>query len=302
MNVHHRKNGKNYLEKLINDSNWLLKFKKDIHSQGGEDGIIRKVLSILPKTDKWCVEFGAWDGFFLNNTRSLITKHNYSAVLIEADSKKFVQLKENYKNHKSRVYCRQTFVRTFGKNKLDCILKTTPIPRSFDFLSVDIDGNDYYIWKSLINYRPKVVCIEYNDTIPNEVEYIQNCSSNEKKGTSIRSLVSLANIKGYELICVTSSNAFFVMKKYFPLFKIRCNDIRILRSKSQSTTFLFSGYDGKLILAGLKKLPWHNLIICEKKIQVLPNFLQKFIANYSLFDRVCLRILIFLRFLRTNRV
>ena len=65
---------------------WLLDYSSDTYSQGGEDGIIAKILSLLPETDGWCVEFGAWDGIHLSNVRKLILEKRYRAVLIEGDS------------------------------------------------------------------------------------------------------------------------------------------------------------------------------------------------------------------------
>lgn len=54
-------------------SEGLLDFKDNIYSQTGEDGIVRKILEVLPEKDKWCVEFGAGDGVFLSNVRSNCT-------------------------------------------------------------------------------------------------------------------------------------------------------------------------------------------------------------------------------------
>ncbi len=41
---------------------WLNDFAKSVTSQDGEDGIVGKILSVIKNTDKWCVEFGSWDG------------------------------------------------------------------------------------------------------------------------------------------------------------------------------------------------------------------------------------------------
>ncbi len=67
----------------MRDDAWLLNHRSNVHSQAGEDGIIEKILELLPVRDHWCVEFGAWDGVFLSNTRRLIEHAGYSAVLIE---------------------------------------------------------------------------------------------------------------------------------------------------------------------------------------------------------------------------
>nr|VFK56242.1 MAG: hypothetical protein BECKTUN1418F_GA0071002_10832 [Candidatus Kentron sp. TUN]VFK61659.1 MAG: hypothetical protein BECKTUN1418D_GA0071000_115613 [Candidatus Kentron sp. TUN]VFK62495.1 MAG: hypothetical protein BECKTUN1418E_GA0071001_10812 [Candidatus Kentron sp. TUN] len=71
---------------MTRDPTWLLEYRRNVYSQTGEDGIIEKILDIIPRNDKWCVEFGAWDGSFLSNTRHLIEHKGFSAVLIEAEN------------------------------------------------------------------------------------------------------------------------------------------------------------------------------------------------------------------------
>ena len=68
---------------------WLQEYQFKIFSQSGEDGIVCKILEVIDKGDKWCVEFGALDGHGMSNTRNLIENHGYSAILIEADKKHF---------------------------------------------------------------------------------------------------------------------------------------------------------------------------------------------------------------------
>ena len=75
---------------------WLAEHQRNVYSQTGEDGIIEKILETLPENDKWCVEFGAWDGLHLTNTRYLVESKGYSAVFIEADKNKFLDLQRNY--------------------------------------------------------------------------------------------------------------------------------------------------------------------------------------------------------------
>ena len=121
---------------------WLLGHSSNTYSQTGEDGIIAKILSLLPETDRWCVEFGAWDGIHLSNVRKLILESQYNAVMIEGDASKFQLLKNNYcDNENVRVV--NAFVGFERRNSLDKILSSYEIPKDFDFLSIDIDGNDY---------------------------------------------------------------------------------------------------------------------------------------------------------------
>jgi hypothetical protein len=68
---------------------WLLQHAANKYSQTGEDGVVAKILSLLPELDRWCVEFGAWDGIHLSNVRNLVLQEGYGAVLIEGDAGKF---------------------------------------------------------------------------------------------------------------------------------------------------------------------------------------------------------------------
>lgn len=274
---------------------WLLEFKRDEYSQTGEDGIIEKILEILPCNDKWCVEFGAWDGVFLTNTRHLILSKGFSAVLIEADRNKFVELQRNYAQHADRVITINRFVGFGDDDNLDRILSETPIPQDFDLLSVDIDGNDYHVWKRICQYKPKIVVVEFNPTIPTEVRFVQPANPSLNQGTSLLSLVELGKEKGYELVSVLQFNAFFVRKEYFHLFQIESNAPEVLRTDLSAITYLFTGYDGKVFLRGACNLPWHEVDLKESSIQPLPSFLRKYPGHYTYFHRKALRLLLLFR-------
>jgi hypothetical protein len=278
---------------------WLLEFRRDEYSQTGEDGVIEKILQILPDTNKWCVEFGAWDGLFLTNTRRLILSEGYSAVLIEADSKKFESLKQNYQDYVNRVTPINCFVGYGDDDNLDLILSRTAIPQNFDLLSIDIDGNDYHVWNRVMHYRPKLVVVEFNHTIPSEVRFVQNPDPSVNQGSSLLSLVELGKQKGYELVCVLRYNAFFVREEDFPLFQIDCNSPHTLRKDLSGITHLFSGYDGKVFLAGSMELPWHSFKFTENSVQLLPFYLRSFPSNYSFTQKCCLFILRIVRNPRT---
>ncbi len=264
---------------------WLLEFKNDVYSQAGEDGVVGKILEVLPSNDKWCVEFGAWDGVFASNSRNLIQGAGYAAVLIEPDGKKFKELRANYANN-DKVIPVNAFVGFNKHDGLDALLAEHAIPRDFDFLSIDVDGNDYHIWKAVQKFRPKVICVEFNPTIPTAVDFVQPADPKISQGASLSALVALGKEKGYELVSVVSHNAFLVAEEYFPLFEIEDNRPETLRKDLDVITYLFSGYDGTVFLSGYKGLPWHMLPIKERSIQVLPRFLRKHPGRYSLLAKI----------------
>lgn len=259
---------------------WLLNYRRDVYSHDGEDGIVEKILEFIPDKNRWCVEFGAWDGIYLSNTRNLIVNNKYSAVLIEGSATKYEELKRNNQQFESVIpLCR--FVGFSHDDNLDVILHSTQIPKDFDFLSVDVDGNDYHIWKAMSEYMPKLVCIEFNPTIPTFSKFVQEPDLNVTRGASLSALNDLAKEKGYELVCVTSVNAFFVKREYYRSFKLESNSPEVLRTDLSGLTYLCVGYDGAIFLEGYKKLPWHNLTIDIESLQPLPKLLRKYPHNYT---------------------
>jgi hypothetical protein len=263
---------------------WLLDFRHNVFSQTGEDGIIEKILGTIGETDRWCVEFGAWDGKHLSNTRNLIEHHDYSAVLLEGSKEKFRQLEANCR-HTEKVIPLNQYVGFGDEDNLDKILSATPVPVDFDLLSIDIDGNDFHVWKAMSVYRPKVVCVEFNPTIPTEVRFVQRPDPRVNQGCSLLALVDLAKEKGYQLISVLPFNAFFVLGKYYGRFSLPDNRPAILRTDLSNITYIFSGYDGTLFLDGHRRLPWHGIGLKEERIQHLPRLLQKYPSVYGPLSR-----------------
>ena len=273
------------------------KFRRNIYSQNGEDGIIEEILNRLDnKLDKTCCECGAWDGINLSNCYNLIKNKNYSALLIEADKKKYKELCKNIPDNK--IIKLNKFVNFEGSNLLDNFLEENNFNINFDFLSIDVDGCDYYLFESLTKYKPKLICIEYNPTIPNDIEFIQKKNFIITQGCSALSLVNLAKKKNYSLIASTYSNLFFIFNEFKEnvfgsgQITVRLPDgsvehditLNSLIDENYAKNYIFYGYDGRILTTKKVRLPWHNLDI--KEIKVLPNFLLKFPDNYNFFQKI----------------
>ena len=269
----------------------LNNFSKKIYSQFGEDGILLEILNRLKNKnlDKWCVEFGAKDGISYSNTYNLIKHYNYNAVLIEGDKKYFKKLSKNLPQ--KNIIKINKFVNFSGPNNLDQILGSTGIPENFDILSIDIDGCDFYIFESLINYRPKIVCIEFNHLIPNSVEFVQKKDFKIKQGSSAKSLIKLAGKKDYKLVGSSFSNLFFIDKDYFNLVTEKEVLLEDLIDDHEIKNFIFSSYDGTLHTTKPLKLGWHKIELKNEKIQVLPKFLRHFPDDYNFFQKIIFLIL-----------
>ena len=255
--------------KINKSSCYLANFAQNITAQNGEDGVIGKIFEIMPPLNKFCVEFGAWNGFHLSNTCSLIQIKKWDALLIEGDESKFGELKANYINS-SQVKTLNRYI-DFDENSLDNILSEHSAPRKLDLISIDVDGNDWHIWNSLENFYPRLVIIEFNPTIPNDVYFVQDQNPLVNHGCSLLALIELGKQKGYELVSALDHNALFVPKEEFPAFKISDNDIDSMYDFSSCQMKLFQGYDGTIFNAGCSQLIWKNVAITFDDIQVLPQ-------------------------------
>lgn len=161
----------------------LIQYANDITSQNGEDGIIRKIFDdILPPLEsnserRYCVDVGAWDGKHLSNTFSLLDPSSSSrlwkGVLIEGDPGKFQELRALHEPQGNICVNAMVSSDPASKDSLVSILRreAAELPNSFDFLCIDVDGSDYWLLHEIFEqgYRPKVICIESNPTMPNDL-------------------------------------------------------------------------------------------------------------------------------------
>ncbi len=256
----------------------LLSFGRDVTSEHGEDGVIEKILEIIGEESRWCVDLGALNGVHGSNVWHLVKEKGWSGVLIEADRTQFERLQRAYAGV-DRAHCVNAFVSFHGEDSLDRIFARTPLPHTFDLFSLDIDGNEYHLWESMTEYRPRVMLVEFNPSIPNDITFIQPRDMRVFQGSSLRALVELGRKKGYELVAANEVNAFFVLKELFPKFGIPDNSIDTLHTDHRYETKLFQLYDGTLRISGYDRLLWHNLPIDVEKLQVLPPRKRRYPAK-----------------------
>lgn len=162
-----------------------------------------------------------------------------------------------------------------GSASLDAILDRTALPRLIDLLCIDIDGNDYHVWESVQKYQALCVVIEFNPTIPNHIHFVQAKSLDTMQGSSLAAIVALGARLGYQLVCTTTFNAFFVLDRLYPLFDIADNSLEYMHDVPMASD-LFQLYDGTLMLAGCKKLIWHKIPIDMDQFQPLRTICRSF--------------------------
>lgn len=184
-------------------------------SQNGEDGVLVEILNRIGVTQRFFVEFGIQNGAE-GNCVLLADVFGWSGVFIEGDPSDFADLAAKYAG---------TDVRTVHDlvtaERVEEIFRAAGVPGEPDVVSIDIDGNDVYVWDALTTFRPRVVMIEYNSGItapgpvaqPHDPERVWDGSG--AFGASLEALDVVAARKGYRLAHtdLTGVNAFYVREE-----------------------------------------------------------------------------------------
>jgi hypothetical protein len=245
----------------------LDKYAANLTSQFGEDGIIGRLVELL-NPPRYFVEFGAWDGVLYSNCHAL-ARTGWAGLMIEADQAKFPALVANYIGSPVSTVCRR--VGFDGPDRLDYVLKENDAPTDIGVMSIDVDGADFYIWQSLNLFKPEIIVIEFNPTVPNDVIFVQEQSLDVNQCCSPLALVLLGDVKGYELVACTMTNAVFVREDKFPLVGISDNSLGTFYRPRRDGR-IFYGYDGAIHVVGMPDMMWHGgRKLTSDDFQVLPK-------------------------------
>lgn len=190
-----------------------------VYSQNGEDGVVADLLSLVGAGDRRFVEFGVEDGSECN-TANLALTFGWRGLQLEANPADAARARAFYAG---RADVRVVEARVTPQN-IDELLRDNGFDGELDVLSIDIDGNDYWVWEALEAARPRVVVVEYNAVFGPEraitVPYAERRSpydahpSGWYHGASLAALAGLGERKGYVLAGAESRgvNAFFVRR------------------------------------------------------------------------------------------
>ncbi|HSX26194.1 MAG TPA: hypothetical protein VLE89_04215 [Chlamydiales bacterium] len=193
----------------------LSDYQKNIYSQFGEDGIIEKIFELIGTTSKIAIEFGAADGFECSNTANFWAKDSsWLGVLIESDVERFDKLVRNTASYSCIRINKKIGISE--QDSLEAVLEPLKIGDQIDLLSIDIDGNDFYIMQSLEVLRPRVIVCEYNVSMPAHLDIYPEPGN--YLGCSVAALQRVASEKGYSLVAITVTNCIFVRNDEFPKF------------------------------------------------------------------------------------
>ena len=187
-------------------------------SQFGEDGIIQYLINNINIENNFFIEFGT-ENYNEANTRFLLENNNWSGLIIESDSDHVKQIRKKNYYWKYDLGVVNKFI---TKENINQIFLDFMVPKKPGLLSIDIDGNDYWIWEEITEFHPSIVIIEYNPRFGYSesvsIPYDKNFSRDNSNypaiyyGASLKALSKLGKKKNYSLVCtnLNGNNAFFV--------------------------------------------------------------------------------------------
>lgn len=261
---------KNYPSRLSD-----VEFK--VFSQWGEDGIIQFLISRVPIENEVFIEFGV-ESYRESNTRFLLMNNDWRGLIMDGneDYMKRIQDDDIYWRHDL------TSIAVFiTRDNINQVIKDSCITGDIGLLSIDVDGNDYWIWDSINVVSPRIVVCEYNSifgckeaiSIPYDEKFNRTNAhhSNLYYGASLEALCMLAEKKGYVFAGSNraGSNAFFVRKDVSSKVMALSSEegyakSRARESRDENGRLTYISGDNRLKLIANKMVV--NVITNEKKL------------------------------------
>jgi len=212
------------LDRLAPPTPGLAEHEFKVYSQWGEDGILQYLTRTVPIARRVFVEFGV-ENYTEANTRFLLVNDQWSGLIIDGseDHMNFVRRDDLYWRHNLKAVC--SFV---TRDNINDILRDHGLTGEIGLLSVDIDGNDYWVWERIDVVNPAIVVVEYNArfgperavTTPYDPAFQRQQAhySCIYYGASLAALVGLGQRKGYAFVGSNraANNAFFVRRDLLP--------------------------------------------------------------------------------------
>ena len=189
-----------------------------VFSQWGEDGIIQRLLLEVSVERKLFVEFGVQD-YTEANTRFLLVNDNWYGLVMDGDAGHIATVRRDPVYWRYNLKAERAFV---DRDNVNDLIRGNGIEGDIGLLSIDIDGNDYWVWKAITCVRPRILVLEYNAlfgpraavTVPYDPTFFRTRAhySNLFWGASLEALTRLSRDKGYILVGCNNAgnNAFYV--------------------------------------------------------------------------------------------
>jgi hypothetical protein len=198
-----------------NDPKRLLRYGFKVYSQCDEDGMIQEIFRRIGTGTRTFVEFGVESGIECNTVKLLI--EGWRGLWLDGSPAHVGQIRTHFGAffNERRLQVLESFITAENINSL---IQQGGFTGDIDLLSIDIDNNDYWVWKAIEVVKPRVVVIEYNATLRPPLSLVvpynpmQTWNGSNYFGASLEALVRLGRDKGYRLVgcSMSGANAFFV--------------------------------------------------------------------------------------------
>lgn len=221
----------------------------DHHSQFHEAAVLTLILDQIGVEDHVGVEFGAGDGLSCSNTAHLWRDQGWRCLLVEPDADRYEALEGNAGPFDTIL--RRAFIKPTGPLSIGTLLEDHGLD-SVDYMSIDVDGDDYFILRAL-TCRPRVISIEFNPTIPPHLD-VRQARPGAALGSSLLSIVRLGERLGYRFVGATYCNAFLVDEPLAgPFLSYEADPLRLFPPSSY--TYAITDFAGRVVLVG-EPMPW----------------------------------------------
>jgi hypothetical protein len=194
---------------------FLERYGFKVYSQNDEDGIIEEIFNRIGETNRTFVEFGVENGLE-SNCHYLLHK-GWKGLWMEGNERAAKEIRTLFEKpmQRGRLAVVNAFIK---KDNINELIAGGGISGEIDLLSIDIDGNDYWIWQEINCVNPRVVVVEYNAKFPPNFEWVMEYDDDhvwqvdDEQGASLKALELLGRKLGYQLVGtnIVGSNAFFV--------------------------------------------------------------------------------------------
>jgi hypothetical protein len=183
----------------------LDRFRANVTSQHGEDGVLAYLLNAYPDISHTCLDVGASDGVSLSNTNSLWAKGDWRALLIDQNA---AALKRNF-GHLQNVSIVETCITVRGETSLDALAQSRGFPSEIGVASIDINTFEYWVFANLAYLKPAIAIIEFNPRFPPSIDY-HDPEDVVFLRHSAAAMARLGAQRGYRAVACTGSNIFLV--------------------------------------------------------------------------------------------
>jgi hypothetical protein len=188
-------------------STWDTGFR--VFSEQDEDGLILFLLSVVGTRAQRFVDIGAGDGVHASNCANLAFNLGFDGLFVDANAESIARGRRLYGGHPDTRGNPPRFVEAFVKaGTVDGLVREAGFEDEIDLLSIDIDGNDYWIWQAIDCVSPGIVVIETHTEYglaevlaPYDEDYVwHRAPPNSPIGASPASMTKLAETLGYRLV------------------------------------------------------------------------------------------------------